>query len=416
MDRELSGALSLMKPKLRIRIKDVLLTVRGFFIPFFMMGTCLALSTVAIIVTILVMMILEKMTEVNTVSLHSVGVAIITGIAASSFISVVIEGGNNYRWNQRRQLILSDYLRAVSSYEFNIQARSVHSIIQVCQHHHIKLDEAKCHGLFGSLLAGKDFAKELDEEPELPNRFTLLAKEYAKLYPVLKEAYVNNKEYLKQQEIDVLDHLFKADQTIRHTYGQELICQCHGERKNEQGEMQWPTQHKLFPDGLRYAVAKVTLEEEVARFVNTMMQHGELQEKVNETLFDSVEISIQQLYGGTADENWEEHGGYNMVTDALLESIHILEEMEEDTCTEEQREKKQQRHRQFVLRRLSEAYQEIDACLSVLRRGTWKEPCYWIEDELTKSVLEQNLYCLREIQNQLQEETAEKPDELSHKK
>ena len=171
MPDELSGALPLMQPKLRIIIKDVLLTVRGFFTPFFMMGICLTLSAAAIAITLLVMIVLESLTEVDAESLHSVVIAIITGIAASGFVSIVIEGGNNYRWNQRRQLILSDYLRAVSSYEFNIQGRCIHSIIQVCQYHHVKLDETKCHGLSGSLLGEED--EEFEEEPDLPNRLML---------------------------------------------------------------------------------------------------------------------------------------------------------------------------------------------------------------------------------------------------
>lgn len=448
MPDELSGALPLMQPKLRIIIKDVLLTVRGFFTPFFMMGICLTLSAAAIAITLLVMIVLESLTEVDAESLHSVVIAIITGIAASGFVSIVIEGGNNYRWNQRRQLILSDYLRAVSSYEFNIQGRCIHSIIQVCQYHHVKLDETKCHGLSGSLLGEED--EEFEEEPDLPNRLMLLAEEYSEIHPILREAYTNNKEYLKQQEIDVLERLFEADQTIRDIYCQELHCLClrqqtkepeqtqqlalpklvpdklkrcasqllHGLGNKRQAEeadrTQWPVLHKLFPEDLKYYASEAELEQEIARFVDTMMQHTDLQEKVHKTLLKGVDISIQQLYGGTAEENWEEHGGYNMLTDTLLESLHLLEGMaEEDADTEEQWEKNQQRHRQFMSRRLSEAYQEINAYLSVLRRETLKEPCYWVKNKFTKSVLDQNLYCLQEIQNQCQEETTEETEERS---
>ena len=117
MSDELSSALPFLKPKFRFLLKDLFLTVRGFFTPFFMMGICLTLSAAAIAITVLIMAVLEKLPAVDTESLHSVVVAIITGIAASGFVSIVIEGGNNYRWNQRRQLILSDYLRAVSGYD-----------------------------------------------------------------------------------------------------------------------------------------------------------------------------------------------------------------------------------------------------------------------------------------------------------
>ena len=57
--------------------------------------------------------------------------------------------------------------------------------------------------------------EEFEEEPDLPNRLMLLAEEYSEIHPILREAYTNNKEYLKQQEIDVLERLFEADQTIR---------------------------------------------------------------------------------------------------------------------------------------------------------------------------------------------------------
>ena len=42
-----------------------------------------------------------------------------------------------------------------------------------------------------------------------------------------------------------------------------------------------------------------------------------------------------------------------------------------------------------------------------------KEPCYWVKNKFTKSVLDQNLYCLQEIQNQCQEETTEETEERS---
>lgn len=444
MSDELSGALPFLKPKFRFIIKDLFLTVRGFFIPFFMMGICLTLSAAAIAITVLIMAVLEKLPTVDTESLHSVVVAIITGIAASGFVSIVIEGGNNYRWNQRRQLILSDYLRAVSGYEFNIQSKCTRPLICVCQYHHIKLDETKFHSLSGSLLDEEEFDEEDDEEPELPNRFMMLAEEYAEIYPLLREAYANSKEYLKQCEIDALEQIFKADQTIRDIYSQELYCLClrqqteepeqtqqpalhkllpgklrhyasevlhslcHKRQSESPEQTQWPVLHNLFSDSLKYDASEIALKQEIAHFVDSMMQHTDLQEKVHKTLLKGVDISIQQLYGGTADENWEEHGGYNMLTDTLLEALHLLEGMsEEGICTEEQREKNQQRHRQFISRRLSEAYQEIDVYLSALRRETLKEPCYWIKGKFTQSVLDQNLYCLQEIQNQCQEEPKE---------
>ena len=412
MSRELSGAIPSMKPKLHVIVKDMFLTVRGFFIPFFMIGVCLTLSAAAIAVTVLVMIILERWTMVDSASLHSVGIAIITGIAASGFISVVIEGGNNYRWNQRRQLILSNYLRAVSSYEFNIQGECVHPLIQVCQYYHIKLDETKYCGL----LDEENFDEEFEEEPELPNRFVMLAEEYAKLYPILQEVYTNDKEYLKQREIDVLERLFNADQTIRRTYITELTYLCHEQQKGPK-RTQWAVLHKLFPDSLERTALEIELEQEVAHFVDVMMQHTYLQEEVNETLLKGVDISVQHLYGGIADENWEEHGGYDMVTDALLEALHILDgATEEDTCTDEQREKERHRHRQFISRRLSEAYQEIDTYLSMLRKETLKEPCYWVEGVLTKGMLEQNTYCLQEIQNQCQSKSMEESEEFPDEK
>ena len=272
MSRELSGAIPSMKPKLHVIVKDMFLTVRGFFIPFFMIGVCLTLSAAAISVTVLVMIILERWTMFDSASLHSVGIAIITGIAASGFISVVIEGGNNYHWNRRRQLILSNYLRTISSYEFNIQSECVHPLIQVCRYYHIKLDETKCCGL----LDEENFDEEFEEEPELPNRFVMLAEEYSKLYPVLQEVYTNDKEYLKQREIDVLERLFNADQTIRRTYITELTYLCH-EQQNGPKRTQWAVLHKLFPDSLERTALEVELEQEVAHFVDTMMQHTVLE-------------------------------------------------------------------------------------------------------------------------------------------
>ncbi|WP_407425083.1 hypothetical protein [Treponema sp.] len=96
--------------------------------------------------------------------------AILTGIVASVFVSLILEMMNNYRHNYKRLLVLHDYLMTVANYEDHVEW---------CIHG--RTDE----------LCPKDFSA----------RNMAVAELVLETGPVIEAAYNTGKEYMSLEEI-----------------------------------------------------------------------------------------------------------------------------------------------------------------------------------------------------------------------
>lgn len=93
-------------------VKDVFLYIFLAFRPVTTLVSCLVF---VIAVSIPCVILMSKSPDDSTV--YNVSFALLTGILASGFVSLIIEMANNYRHNHQRLLVLHEYLFAVAKYE-----------------------------------------------------------------------------------------------------------------------------------------------------------------------------------------------------------------------------------------------------------------------------------------------------------
>lgn len=237
--------------------KDRFLYVALAFRPLAPLVICILMVVVVSIPCVVLML---KMP--NSSAFYNVAFALLTGIIASGFVSLLIEMLNNYRHNYQRLLVLHEYLLSVAKYE---------DYVQWCFHGR-KDDDCP-----GKLTARNMAVSELVLEVD----------------PVVEAAYNNGKVFMSLKEIKYAITVIEAASKIgelSESFASENMIDAAGRRLYE--HLTEPLKSKImeFAENVNISLIDEDLTSVVADYILTnpeeLSEHEQYELKTNLEQFD----------------------------------------------------------------------------------------------------------------------------------
>lgn len=198
----------------------------------------------------------------NTSAFYNVAFALLTGIIASGFVSLLIEMSNNYRHNYQRLLVLHEYLWSVVKYEDNVQW---------CFH-------------------GR---KDDDCPGKLTARNMAVSEMVLEVGPIVESAYKNGKEFMSLEEIKYAITVIEAASKIgelSESFASENMIDAAGRRLYE--HLTEPLKSKImeFAENVNISLIDEDLTSVVADYILTnpeeLSEHEQYELKTNLEQFD----------------------------------------------------------------------------------------------------------------------------------
>lgn len=237
--------------------KDRFLYVALAFRPLAPLVICILMVVVVSIPCVVLML---KMP--NSSAFYNVAFALLTGIIASGFVSLLIEMLNNYRHNYQRLLVLHEYLLSVAKYE---------DYVQWCFH-------------------GR---KDDDCPGKLTARNMAVSELVLEVGPVVEAAYNNGKEFMSLKEIKYAITVIEAASKIgeiAESFASENMIDAAGRRLYE--HLTEPLKSKImeFAENVNISLIDEDLTSVVADYILTnpeeLSEHEQYELKTNLEQFD----------------------------------------------------------------------------------------------------------------------------------
>ena len=237
--------------------KDRFLYVALAFRPLAPLVICILMVVVVSIPCVVLML---KMP--NSSAFYNVAFALLTGIIASGFVSLLIEMLNNYRHNYQRLLVLHEYLLSVAKYE---------DYVQWCFH-------------------GR---KDDDCPGKLTARNMAVSELVLEVGPVVEAAYNNGKEFMSLKEIKYAITVIEAASKIgelSESFASENMIDAAGRRLYE--HLTEPLKSKImeFAENVNISLIDEDLTSVVADYILTnpeeLSEHEQYELKTNLEQFD----------------------------------------------------------------------------------------------------------------------------------
>ena len=237
--------------------KDRFLYVALAFRPLAPLVICILMVVVVSIPCVVLML---KMP--NSSAFYNVAFALLTGIIASGFVSLLIEMSNNYRHNYQRLLVLHEYLWSVVKYE---------DYVQWCFH-------------------GR---KDDDCPGRLTARNMAVSEMVLEVGPIVESAYKNGKEFMSLEEIKYAITVIEAASKIgelSESFASENMIDAAGRRLYE--HLTEPLKSKImeFAENVNISLIDEDLTSVVADYILTnpeeLSEHEQYELKTNLEQFD----------------------------------------------------------------------------------------------------------------------------------
>ena len=237
--------------------KDRFLYVALAFRPLAPLVICILMVVVVSIPCVVLML---KMP--NSSAFYNVAFALLTGIIASGFVSLLIEMLNNYRHNYQRLLVLHEYLLSVAKYE---------DYVQWCFH-------------------GR---KDDDCPGKLTARNMAVSEMVLEVGPIVESAYKNGKEFMSLEEIKYAITVIEAASKIgelSESFASENMIDAAGRRLYE--HLTEPLKSKImeFAENVNISLIDEDLTSVVADYILTnpeeLSEHEQYELKTNLEQFD----------------------------------------------------------------------------------------------------------------------------------
>lgn len=237
--------------------KDRFLYVALAFRPLAPLVICILMVVVVSIPCVVLML---KMP--NSSAFYNVAFALLTGIIASGFVSLLIEMLNNYRHNYQRLLVLHEYLLSVAKYE---------DYVQWCFH-------------------GR---KDDDCPGKLTARNMAVSEMVLEVGPIVESAYKNGKEFMSLEEIKYAITVIEAASKIgelSESFASENMIDAAGRRLYE--HLIEPLKSKImeFAENVNISLIDKDLTSVVADYILTnpeeLSEHEQYELKTNLEQFD----------------------------------------------------------------------------------------------------------------------------------
>lgn len=237
--------------------KDRFLYVALAFRPLAPLVICILMVVVVSIPCVVLML---KMP--NSSAFYNVAFALLTGIIASGFVSLLIEMLNNYRHNYQRLLVLHEYLLSVAKYE---------DYVQWCFH-------------------GR---KDDDCPGKLTARNMAVSELVLEVGPVVEAAYNNGKVFMSLKEIKYAITVIEAASKIgelSESFASENMIDAAGRRLYE--HLTEPLKSKImeFAENVNISLIDEDLTSVVADYILTnpeeLSEHEQYELKTNLEQFD----------------------------------------------------------------------------------------------------------------------------------
>lgn len=216
--------------------KDFFLYILLAFRPVTTLVSCLVF---VIATSIPCVVLMSKSPHDSTV--YNVSFALLTGILASGFVSLIIEMANNYRHNHQRLLVLHEYLFAVAKYE---------KYVDWCLH-------------------GR-------RDDDCPGDFTVRNMAVSELVleagPIIESAYKNGREFMSLKELRYVITVIEAASKIgelAESYASENLKDTSGVRLY--ANLKEPLKSKItdFAEGVGISIVDDHLMNVVADYILT---------------------------------------------------------------------------------------------------------------------------------------------------
>ena len=246
--------------------KDRFLYVALAFRPLAPLVICILMVVVVSIPCVVLML---KMP--NTSGFYNVAFALLTGIIASGFVSLLIEMLNNYRHNYQRLLVLHEYLLSVAKYE---------DYVQWCFH-------------------GR---KDDDCPGKLTARNMAVSELVLEVGAIVEAAYNNGKEFMSLKEIKYAITVIEAASKIgeiAESFASENMINAAGSRLYE--HLKEPLKSKIteFAEEVNISLVDENLTSVIADYILTnpeeLFKHEQYELKSNLELFDEGMKKLQHL-------------------------------------------------------------------------------------------------------------------------
>ena len=237
--------------------KDRLLYITLAFRPVTPLIVCILIILAVSIPYVVLMLKLP-----NNSAIYNVAFALLTGIIASGFVSLLIEMSNNYRHNYQRLLVLHEYLWSVVKYE---------DYVQWCFH-------------------GR---KDDDCPGKLTARNMAVSEMVLEVGPIVESAYKNGKEFMSLEEIKYAITVIEAASKIgelSESFASENMIDAAGRRLYE--HLTEPLKSKImeFAENVNISIIDEDLTGVVADYILTnpeeLSEHEQYELKTNLEQFD----------------------------------------------------------------------------------------------------------------------------------